>query len=103
MPHGVRPSHSRRCHRDGLPPSRWYQLAGQAVGGVAERGDDLVTEIPADRWDVDEFYDPELGVPGKSVTRYGPRFLDDIWGFDAPFFGLRDAVRRPTWTRTTGC
>ena len=43
------------------------------------RGDDLVTEIPADRWDVDEFYDPEPGVPGKSVTRYGG-FLDDIWG-----------------------
>ena len=53
-----------------------------------ERGDDLVTEIPADRWDVDEFYDPEPGVPGKSVTRHGG-FLDDIWGFDAPFFGLR--------------
>jgi acyl transferase domain-containing protein/acyl carrier protein len=52
------------------------------------RGDDLVTEIPADHWDVDEFYDPEPGVPGKSVTRYGG-FLDDIWGFDAPFFGLR--------------
>lgn len=53
-----------------------------------ERGDNLVTEIPADRWDVDEFYDPEPGVPGKSVTRHGG-FLDDIWGFDAPFFGLR--------------
>ncbi|OBI41720.1 polyketide synthase [Mycobacterium kyorinense] len=52
------------------------------------RGDDLVTEIPADHWDVDEFYDPEPGVPGKSVTRCGG-FLDDIWGFDAPFFGLR--------------
>jgi acyl transferase domain-containing protein/acyl carrier protein len=52
------------------------------------RGDDLVTEIPADHWDVDEFYDPEPGVPGKSITRYGG-FLDDIWGFDAPFFGLR--------------
>ena len=22
------------------------------------RGDDLVTEIPADRWDADEYYDP---------------------------------------------
>ncbi|MGV0642995.1 sulfolipid-1 biosynthesis phthioceranic/hydroxyphthioceranic acid synthase [Mycolicibacterium sp. XJ2546] len=52
------------------------------------RGDDLVTEIPADHWDVDDFYDPEPGVPAKSVTRYGG-FLDDIWGFDAPFFGLR--------------
>lgn len=52
------------------------------------RGDDLVTEVPPDHWDIDEFYDPEPGVPGKSVTRYGG-FLDDIWGFDASFFGLR--------------
>ena len=35
------------------------------------RGDDLITEIPPDRWDVDEYYDPEPGVPGRSdeVTR----------------------------------
>jgi polyketide synthase 5 len=31
------------------------------------RGDDLVTEIPPDRWDVDEYYDPEPGVPGRST------------------------------------
>src|SRR5215467_13165020 len=48
------------------------------------RGDDLVTEIPADRWDADEYYDPEPGVPARSVSRWGA-FLDDIWGFDAPF------------------
>ena len=35
------------------------------------RGDDLVTEIPADRWDADEFYDPEPGVPGRSVSQVG--------------------------------
>ncbi len=27
------------------------------------RGDDLITGIPAERWDADEYYDPELGVP----------------------------------------
>jgi polyketide synthase 5 len=32
------------------------------------RGDDFVTEIPADRWDADEYYDPEPGVPGRSVS-----------------------------------
>lgn len=53
-------------------------------------GDDLVTEVPADRWDVDEFYDPERGVPGRTVSRWGA-FLDDIAGFDAAFFGLDDA------------
>ena len=57
------------------------------------RGDDLVTEIPADRWDADEYYDPEPGVPGRSVSRWGA-FLDDVAGFDAEFFGIseREAI-----------
>ena len=50
------------------------------------RGDDLITEIPAGRWDADEYYDPEPGVPGRSISRWGG-FLDDVTGFDAPFFG----------------
>ena len=51
------------------------------------RGDDLVTEIPADRWDIAEHYDPERGVRGRSVSRWGG-FIDDIGGFDASFFGF---------------
>ena len=50
-------------------------------------GKDLVTEIPADRWDADEHYDAERGVPGRSVSRWGA-FLDDVGGFDAAFFGI---------------
>jgi len=51
------------------------------------RGDDLVTEVPSDRWDVDEYYDPEPGVPGRSVSKWGS-FLDDVYGFDSDFFGI---------------
>src|ERR1700743_1404617 len=51
------------------------------------RGDDLVTEIPADRWAVEDHYDPERGVPGRSVSRWGG-FIDGIGGFDASFFGF---------------
>src|SRR4051794_1808554 len=51
------------------------------------RGDDLITEIPPERWDAGEYYDPEPGVPGRSVSRWGG-FLDDVTGFDAPFFGF---------------
>src|SRR6202048_3524020 len=51
------------------------------------RGDDLVTEIPPDRWDADEYYDPEPGVPGRSVSKWGA-FLDDVAGFDSEFFGI---------------
>lgn len=57
------------------------------------RGDDLVTEIPLERWDADEFYDPEPGVAGRSVSKWGG-FLDDVGGFDADFFGIgeREAI-----------
>lgn len=51
------------------------------------RGADLVTEVPSDRWDAEEYYDPEPGVPGRSVSKWGA-FLDDIAGFDPEFFGI---------------
>src|SRR6478735_8885300 len=53
------------------------------------RGDDLVTEVPPDRWDADEYYDPQPGVPGRSVTKWGG-FLDDVAGFDSEFFGINE-------------
>lgn len=53
------------------------------------RGDDLVTEIPGDRWDADELYDRESGVPGRSVSKWGA-FLDDVTGFDPDFFGINE-------------
>lgn len=53
------------------------------------RGDDFVTEVPPDRWDADEYYDPEPGVPGRSVSKWGA-FLDDVAGFDADFFGINE-------------
>lgn len=53
------------------------------------RGDDLVTEIPPDRWDADEFYDPLPGAPGRSVCKWGA-FLDDVDGFDPEFFGITE-------------
>ena len=53
------------------------------------RGDDLVTEIPPERWDFDEFYDPEPGVPGRSVSKWGA-FVDDVAGFDSEFFGISE-------------
>ncbi len=53
------------------------------------QGDDLITEIPADRWDAEEYYDPEPGVPGRSVSKWGA-FLDDFGGFDSDFFGISE-------------
>ena len=54
---------------------------------VLREGRDAVSEVPKDRWDADEFFDSEPGVPGKVVTRRAG-FVDDVTGFDAPFFGM---------------
>ena len=62
----------------------WEVLAG---------GVDVIREIPDDRFDVNEYYDPDPDAPGKIYTRYGG-FLDEIDGFDPEFFGIspREAV-----------
>ena len=54
---------------------------------LLESGTDAVTEVPADRWDGDAFYDPDLSAPGRMPTKWGA-YLDDVSGFDADFFGI---------------
>ena len=61
----------------------------QGMWDALLRGDDLVTEIPADRWDADDYYDPEKGAPGRSVSKWGS-FIDDVKGFDPEFFGISE-------------
>ncbi|HEX3772799.1 MAG TPA: acyltransferase domain-containing protein, partial [Polyangiaceae bacterium] len=60
---------------------------------VLHDGVDAVKELPRSRWDLDALYDADRSVPGKIATRWGG-FLDDIAGFDAPFFGVspREAI-----------
>ncbi len=50
-------------------------------------GLDAIREPPADRWDVEAYFDEDPTVPGKSVTRWGA-FLDDVATFDPAFFGI---------------
>ncbi len=50
-------------------------------------GIDAIGPMPSGRFDVDSFYDPTPGTPGKIVTREGG-FLDQIDRFDAAFFGI---------------
>lgn len=54
---------------------------------VLRDGRDAVSEIPADRWDADDFFDSDAAAAGKVVTRRAG-FVDDVSGFDAPFFGV---------------
>ncbi|SDT82754.1 Acyl transferase domain-containing protein [Streptomyces sp. TLI_053] len=66
------------------PDSYWELLTA---------GTDTIGAIPADRWDVEAFYDERPRTPGKHSTRWGG-FLDHIDRFDHEFFGIsrREAV-----------
>src|SRR5690606_21780378 len=50
-------------------------------------GMDSISEIPPERWNIDEFYDPNQETPGKMYTRFGS-ILGDVDKFDAAFFGI---------------
>ncbi|MGK5543610.1 SDR family NAD(P)-dependent oxidoreductase [Streptomyces sp. URMC 127] len=65
-------------------------------GGIADmdglwsalrEGRDLVTDMPADRFDADRFVDAGMPRTGKSYTAAGG-FLTDVEGFDAAYFGI---------------
>ena len=59
----------------------------EAFWQLLRNGQAMVTTIPAARWSVEEYYDPQPGVPGKMYTRHGA-FLDQVDQFDAAFFGI---------------
>ena len=46
-----------------------------------------VSEVPAGRWSIEEFYHPAPGTPGKSISKWGG-FLDDIETFEPEVFGI---------------
>jgi len=54
---------------------------------LLEEGTDAVKEVPADRWNVDRFYDAEPGIVGKTIAKRGG-FIDGIDQFDPQFFGI---------------
>ncbi|WP_088634399.1 type I polyketide synthase [Phaeobacter sp. 22II1-1F12B] len=54
---------------------------------LIKRGEEAITEVPKDRWDVDAYYDPDPDAPGKTATRWGG-WIKDIDKFDPQFFGI---------------
>ncbi len=67
-------------------PEAFWRLLSQGV--------DAVREVPRERWNIDEYYDPDPAAAGKMNTRWGG-FLEGVDEFDAEFFGIspREAVR----------
>jgi acyl transferase domain-containing protein/acyl carrier protein len=47
----------------------------------------VITEVPPERWDVGEYFDPDAKARGKISSRWGG-FLEDLHSFDAAFFGI---------------
>ncbi|MCG3153920.1 MAG: Phthiocerol/phenolphthiocerol synthesis polyketide synthase type I PpsC [bacterium] len=66
-------------------PESFWRLLRAGVDGI--------TEIPPERWNVDEHYDPDPSVPGKMYTRRAG-FVEGVDRFDPQFFGIapREAV-----------
>ena len=60
-------------------PEGYWQLLRNGV--------DAITEVPADRWDINALYDRDPSAPGKTATRWGG-FLDSVDRFDPTFFGI---------------
>jgi acyl transferase domain-containing protein/NADPH:quinone reductase-like Zn-dependent oxidoreductase/acyl carrier protein len=60
------------------PEQFWHQLA---------QGVDAIGEVPPDRWNLDDYYDPNPAAAGKIITRYGG-FVEHLDEFDADFFGI---------------
>jgi phthiocerol/phenolphthiocerol synthesis type-I polyketide synthase C len=60
------------------PEAFWRLLHG---------GIDAITEVPAGRWDINAYYNPNPGATGKMSTRWGG-FLQHVDQFDPHFFGI---------------
>ncbi len=61
---------------------------------LLEAGVDAITEVPADRWNLRAFHDPDPSRPGKIYSRWGG-FVEGIDRFDPHFFDIspREAAR----------
>lgn len=59
----------------------------EAFWSLLVHGEDAISEVPRERWDIDTLYDPDAFRPGTVVSRKGG-FLEHLDRFDASFFGI---------------
>jgi len=65
----------------------------EAFWNLCKDGVDAIAPIPADRWNIEKYYDPNPDAPGKTYAREGG-FLDRVDSFNPQFFGIsaREAI-----------
>jgi len=65
----------------------------EALWQLLRDGTDAIVDVPANRWDAAALYHPDPDHAGTIVTRSGG-FVDDVFEFDAPFFGISPTEAR---------
>lgn len=55
---------------------------------LLENGRDAVGEVPASRWNIEEWFHEDEEAIGKMYSRWGGFLSDDITSFDPEFFGI---------------
>ena len=61
------------------PESYWKFLAEKSCG---------IVQWPADRWNLDAYYDSDPDAAGKSRSKWGGFLQGDVFGFDPAFFDM---------------
>ncbi len=61
---------------------------------LLHHGVDAITDVPSDRWNMNDYYDADPNAPGKIYTRRAGFLQQSIDQFDPQFFGIssREAV-----------
>lgn len=54
---------------------------------VLAKGEDVVTEVPAERFDIKRYWHPDRSAPGRTCT-VSAGIAGDVTQFDAAFFGM---------------
>ena len=60
----------------------------EAFWEILSQGVDTIIQVPQDRWNINEYYNPNPDAPGKILSRYGGFISQQIDSFDAEFFGI---------------
>ncbi|WP_341992446.1 SDR family NAD(P)-dependent oxidoreductase [Azorhizobium sp. AG788] len=67
----------------------------EAYWDLLKNGRDATCEVPADRWSLRRFHDPDNRVAGKILTARGGYLREQVRAFDANFFGISPREAAP--------